>query len=70
MVIFPIRGISDPELSCSSQPTTLRRSTSPPEFHLQLSPPAKNTAQLTTLFALSNLWMARRALLATGDVRP
>jgi IS5 family transposase len=24
---------------------------------------AKNTAQLHTLFALSNLWMARRALL-------
>lgn len=31
---------------------------------------AKNTAQLTTLFALSNLWMARRSLLATGEVRP
>ncbi|AZC51672.1 Mobile element protein [Pseudomonas chlororaphis subsp. piscium] len=31
---------------------------------------AKNTAQLTTLFALSNLWMARRQLLAaTGEVR-
>ncbi|MCP3025293.1 IS5 family transposase [Cupriavidus basilensis] len=27
---------------------------------------AKNTAQLKTLFALSNLWMARRALLAYG----
>ena len=27
---------------------------------------AKNTAQITTLFALSNLWMARRRLLATG----
>ncbi len=25
---------------------------------------AKNTAQLTTLFALSNLWMARRELMA------
>ncbi|MCC6198543.1 MAG: IS5/IS1182 family transposase, partial [Burkholderiales bacterium] len=25
---------------------------------------AKNTAQLTTLFALSNLWMARRKLMA------
>ena len=25
---------------------------------------AKNTAQLVTLFALSNLWMARRRLLA------
>ena len=32
---------------------------------------AKNTAQLITLFALSNLWMARRFLLAnTGEVRP
>lgn len=31
---------------------------------------AKNTAQLTTLFALSNLWMARRALLTAGEVRP
>ncbi|SEC68195.1 IS5 family transposase [Pseudomonas anguilliseptica] len=32
---------------------------------------AKNTAQLVTLFALSNLWMARRHLLATaGEVRP
>jgi transposase, IS5 family len=31
---------------------------------------AKNTAQIFTLFALSNLWMARRPLLAkTGDVR-
>jgi len=31
----------------------------------------KNTAQLLTLFALSNLWMARRQLLAsTGQVRP
>jgi len=27
---------------------------------------AKNTAQLQTLFALSNLWMARRTLLETG----
>jgi IS5 family transposase len=27
---------------------------------------AKNTAQITTLFALSNLWMARRALASTG----
>ena len=27
---------------------------------------AKNTAQLHTLFALSNLWMARRCLLGTG----
>jgi len=27
--------------------------------------PAKNTAQLHTLFALSNLWMARRQLMAT-----
>ena len=32
--------------------------------------PAKNTAQLMTLFALSNLWMARRHLIATaGEVR-
>ena len=32
---------------------------------------AKNTAQLMTLFALSNLWMARRHLLAgAGEVRP
>ncbi|OOG14393.1 IS5 family transposase [Pseudomonas sp. C9] len=31
---------------------------------------AKNTAQLVTLFALSNLWMARRHLLnSTGEVR-
>jgi len=31
---------------------------------------AKNTAQLVTLFALSNLWMARRYLLASaGEVR-
>ena len=31
---------------------------------------AKNTAQLVTLFALSNLWMARRYLLTnTGEVR-
>ncbi|HML96819.1 MAG TPA: transposase, partial [Thermodesulfobacteriota bacterium] len=27
---------------------------------------AKNTAQIITLFAPSNLWMARRRLLATG----
>jgi IS5 family transposase len=27
---------------------------------------AKNTAQLRTLFALANLWMARRALMNTG----
>ncbi|MFV1943541.1 IS5 family transposase [Pseudomonas luteola] len=32
---------------------------------------AKNTVQMVTLFALSNLWMARRYLLAeTGEVRP
>ena len=32
---------------------------------------AKNTAQLVTLFALSNLWMVRRKLLAmTGSLRP
>ena len=31
---------------------------------------AKNTAQIVTLFALSNLWQARRRLLAlTGEVR-
>jgi len=27
---------------------------------------AKNTVHVTTLFALSNLWMARRRLLALG----
>ena len=27
---------------------------------------SKNTAQLRTLFALANLWMARRALMNTG----
>ncbi len=32
---------------------------------------AKNTAQILTLFALSNLWMARKRLLAmTGELRP
>ncbi len=32
---------------------------------------ARNTAQLTTLFALSNLWRVRRQLLsAAGEVRP
>ena len=32
---------------------------------------AKNTAQIVTLFALSNLWMARRTLLLnTGHVCP
>lgn len=32
---------------------------------------AKNTAQVVTLFALSNLWMARKRLLAmTGELRP
>ena len=32
---------------------------------------AKNAAQVLTLFALSNLWMARRRLLpTTGAVRP
>lgn len=31
----------------------------------------KNTAQLTTLFALSNMWMARAKLLVLdGQVRP
>jgi len=29
----------------------------------------KNTAQLTTLFALSNLWMVRKALALDGEVR-
>ena len=29
---------------------------------------AKNTAQILTLFALSNLWMARRRLLGTAGV--
>jgi len=33
--------------------------------------PGKNTAQLHVLFALSNLWMVRKRLLApTGLVRP
>jgi transposase, IS5 family len=32
---------------------------------------AKNTAHIVTLFALSNLWMARERLLSlTGEVRP
>ena len=32
---------------------------------------AKNTAQLETLFALANLWMARKQLLVLdGQVRP
>ena len=31
---------------------------------------AKNTAHVMTLFALSNLWMARRQLLAMAQVRP
>jgi IS5 family transposase len=31
----------------------------------------KNTLQMVTLFALSNLWMARRDLLSSaGEVRP
>ena len=30
----------------------------------------KNTAHVVTLFALSNLWMARRQLMAMGQVRP
>jgi IS5 family transposase len=29
----------------------------------------KNTAQLTTLFALSNLWMTRKHLMGMGEVR-
>ena len=32
---------------------------------------AKNTSHIVTLFALSNLWMARKRLLAmTGELRP
>jgi len=31
---------------------------------------AKNTAQIVTLFALSNLWMARQAFAPDGEVRP
>lgn len=31
---------------------------------------AKNTAQLVTLFALSNLWIMRKRLLMAGEVRP
>ena len=31
---------------------------------------AKNTAHVVTLFALSNLWMARRQLMAMAVVRP
>ena len=31
---------------------------------------AKNTAHIVTLFALSNLWMARRQLMAMAPVRP
>jgi transposase, IS5 family len=31
---------------------------------------AKNTAQIVTLFALSNLWMMRRQLMAMAEVRP
>lgn len=31
---------------------------------------AKNTAQIVPLFALSILWMARRMLLAAGEMRP
>ncbi|PXX50353.1 transposase, partial [Pseudomonas sp. LAMO17WK12:I9] len=29
----------------------------------------KNTAQLTTLFALSNLWMVRKQLMGMGELR-
>jgi IS5 family transposase len=29
----------------------------------------KNTAQLNTLFALSNLWMARKHFLGMGELR-
>lgn len=31
---------------------------------------AKNTAHVVTLFALSNLWMARRQLMVMAAVRP
>ena len=31
---------------------------------------AKNTAHVVTLFALSNLWMARRQLMAMAPVPP
>ena len=31
---------------------------------------AKNTAHVVTLFALSNLWMARRQLMAMAALRP
>ncbi|WP_147463937.1 transposase, partial [Pseudomonas syringae group genomosp. 3] len=30
---------------------------------------AKNNAQQTTMFALSNLWMVRKRLLNAGEVR-
>ncbi|TPG88789.1 IS5/IS1182 family transposase, partial [Pseudomonas caspiana] len=30
---------------------------------------AKNIAQQTTLFALSNLWMVRKRLMGMGEVR-
>ena len=40
------------------------------QFKVRFRGLAKNTAQLVTLFALSNLWMARRHLLAgAGEVR-
>jgi IS5 family transposase len=31
--------------------------------------PLQNTAQQVTLFALSNLWMARQQLLIAGEAR-
>ncbi len=31
---------------------------------------AKNTAHMVTLFALSNLWMVRRQLMAMAAIRP
>jgi transposase, IS5 family len=41
------------------------------QFGLLFRGLAKNTAHVITLFALSNLWMARRRLLArTGTLRP
>jgi len=40
-------------------------------INVRFKGPAKYTAQMITLLALSNLWMARRRLLAiTGQLRP
>ncbi len=51
-------GYSDPAMEEALYETTILR-----QFAGGL---AKNTAQLVTLFALSNLWMARRHLLTTA----